>query len=227
MLICSCGDQVLAVDYRWLAGFWISFLWYPLNAFTPFEVMSVLKYLSPFMFNHGCLRSRILFFFFFFRVGEGGDESITTVRIHQRAKKVWEKSSDITKHDFAKTPTQGCCCVCAGWLGCSSGLKSWMTGGSWQGSLTRSVTEFDRPIVCFAAVMSFYSMCVMCQELIHMLDELANCSQCIFPPPTPPSPMAPLIWIHLAFIFPHYTGPRYCQVVCEVCIVEIDSGNWI
>lgn len=111
MLICSCGDQVLAVDYRWLAGFWISFLWYPLNAFTPFEVMSVLKYLSPFMFNHGCLRSRILFFFFFFRVGEGGDESITTVRIHQRAKKVWEKSSDITKHDFAKTPTRLLLCL--------------------------------------------------------------------------------------------------------------------
>lgn len=55
MLICSCGDPVLVVDYRWLAGFWISFLWYPLNVFTAFEVMSVLKYLRPFMFNHGCV----------------------------------------------------------------------------------------------------------------------------------------------------------------------------
>lgn len=54
------GTEVLAMDYRWLAGFWISFLWYPLNVFIPFEVMSVLKYLSPFMYNHRCLRSRIL-----------------------------------------------------------------------------------------------------------------------------------------------------------------------
>lgn len=30
--LCSGGDQVLAVDYRWLAGFWISFLRSPLNA---------------------------------------------------------------------------------------------------------------------------------------------------------------------------------------------------
>lgn len=57
-----------------------------------------------------------------------------------------------------------------------------------------------------------------------MQDELANCSQCIFPL----SPMAPLIWIHLAFILPHYTVLCYCHVVFEVFhIVEIDSGNLI
>ena len=140
-------------------------------------------------------KDSFFFFFLFFFLGWGREEmkaSQQSGSIKERKKKVWEKSSDITKHDFAKTPTRGCCCVCAGWLGCSSGLKSWMTGGSWRGSLTRSVTEFDRPIVCFAAVMSFYSMCVMCQELIRMLDELANCSQCTFPPLPPQVPW--LLW---------------------------------
>ena len=142
-------------------------------------------------------KDSFFFSFFFFFLGWGREEmkaSQQSGSIKERKKKVWEKSSDITKHDFAKTPTRGCCCVCAGWLGCSSGLKSWMTGGSWRGSLTRSVTEFDRPIVCFAAVMSFYSMCVMCQELIRMLDELANCSQCTFPPPPPPPPPLLPFW---------------------------------
>lgn len=194
MLMCSCGDQVLAVDYRWLAGFWISFLWYPLNAFTPFEVMSVLKYLSPFMFNHGCLRSRILSFFFtppfifyfFIFFSEGGDESITNSQHPSKSgKKSGKKSRIITEHDLLKHG--------AGLLLCRRrvirarrrrrrGLKSWMTG--------RILTELARPpchwiwstdCVCFAAVMSFTVCAVMCQELIRMLDELANCSQCIFP----------------------------------------------
>lgn len=95
MLICSCGDQVLAVDYRWLAGFWISFLWYPLNVFTPFEVMSVLKYLNPFMFNHGCLRSRIFFFFFFYR-GEEMKASQQSASIKER-----EKSGKSPAHNEA------------------------------------------------------------------------------------------------------------------------------
>lgn len=70
----------------------------PFECVHAFEVMSVLKYLSSFMFNHGCLRSGILFFF----LGKG-DESITTVHIHQRSgKKNLGKVLHITKHDLLK-----------------------------------------------------------------------------------------------------------------------------
>lgn len=171
MLICRCGDRVLAVDYRWLAGFWISFLWFPLNVFTPFEVMSVLKYLSSFMFNHGCLRSRILLFF------REGDESITTVSIHQRAKKSGKSPAHNeawlvkTRHEcrlmllclrrviraqqrVKKLNDRQILTVLCHWM--------WLTDG------------------VFCSRNELYSMCVMCQELIRMLDERANCSQCTF-----------------------------------------------
>lgn len=45
----------------------------------------------------------------------------------------------------------------------------------------RSVTGFDRLIWWFRRSNELYSMCVMCQELIRMPDELANCSQCTLP----------------------------------------------
>lgn len=172
MLICSCGDQVLAVDYRWLAGFWISFLWYPLNVFTPFEVMSVLKYLSPFMFNHGCLRLRN----FFFRGRQWKQHN----SIHQIAKKSLGKVLHITKHDLLKHNMRLLLCL------------------RWVIRVQRRVKELnDRRILTelahllchwiwstdcvFCSSNELYSMCVMCQELIRMLDELANCSQCTFP----------------------------------------------
>lgn len=38
--------------------------------------------------------------------------------------------------------------------------------------------------------------------------------------------MAPLIWIHLVFILPHYTARHYCLIACELfCIHGPDSGN--
>lgn len=152
ILICSCGDQVLAVDYRWLAGFWISFLWYPLNAFTPFEVMSVLKYLSPFMFSHECLRSRISFLFFpfsfFLFLKRVEMKASATVSIHQKS---GEKSGKSPAHNEAwLARTQREATVVS-----ASGLKSWLTGGSLTELHHCSVTGFDRLIWCFAAVMSF------------------------------------------------------------------------
>lgn len=87
MSISSCGDQVLAVDYRWLAGFWISSPWYPLNVFTPFEGMSVLKYLSPFMFNTTMFALKESFFFFLRMRWELHNSQHPSKR-----EKVWEKS---------------------------------------------------------------------------------------------------------------------------------------
>lgn len=114
------------------------------------------------------------------------------------------------------------CCVCAGWLESSGGLKSWMTGGSWPRSLAHRHWVWSTDCV-FCRSNELYSLCVMCQELIRMLDELL-----IVHSAHSPSPRAPLIWIHLAFILLHYTGLHYCQVVCEMfSIAEIDSGNLI
>lgn len=40
------------------------------------------------------------------------------------------------------------------------------------------------------------------------------------------TPMAPLIWIHLVFILPHYTDRRYCLIACELfCIHGNSFGN--
>lgn len=151
VLICSCGDQVLAVDYRWLAGFWISFLWYPLNVFTAFEVMSVLKYLSPFMFNHGCLHSRILLFF-----SRGGDESSTTVSIHQRVKKSG-KSPTHNEAWLVKTQHEHwlrLLCLC--WvIRVQQRVKELNARQILTALAHCSVTEFDWLTVCFA------SMCIM------------------------------------------------------------------
>lgn len=104
----TCGDPVLAADYRWLAGFWISFLRFPLNVFTPFEVMSTFKYLGPLMFNHGCLRSRNLFFLPFLP-WEGGDKGIAASRRPSKSRGKSggvEKVAHVAKGESVKTRGQ-------------------------------------------------------------------------------------------------------------------------
>jgi len=150
MLICSCGDQVLAVDYRWLAGFWISFLWYPLNVFNAFEVVSVLKYLNPFMFNHGCLHWRNLFLSFFEMKAPQQSPSFEE---HKSLGKVHTKVH-ITKHDLLKHNMR--LLFCLRWVIGLQPRVIELNDRQILIELTRfSVPEFDRLTVCFAKVMSF------------------------------------------------------------------------
>lgn len=84
---------------------------------------------------------------------EEGDESITTVSIHQRAKKSW-KSPAIMKHDLLKHNMR--LMLCLRWvIRVQQRVKELNDRRILTELAHCSVTEFDRLIVCFAAVMSF------------------------------------------------------------------------
>lgn len=119
-----------------------------------------------------------------------------------KSKKLWEKVLHITKHDLLKHNVGLLLCLC--WV---IRVQQWVKELNDRRILTElahcSVTEFDQ-LVCFCSSNELYSMCVMCQELIRMLDELVNCSQCTFPQSHGSSDLD-----SFTLILPHYTGRCY------------------
>lgn len=118
-----------------------------------------------------------LFFFPFF--WEAGDESIT-VSIHQREKKKsLGKVLHITKHDLLKHKERQSCLLLL------IRVQQWVKELNDRRILTGPHSRLCHWIwstdCVFFSSNELYSMCVMCQELICMLDEMVNCSQCIFP----------------------------------------------
>lgn len=133
-----------------------------------FEVVSLLKYLSPFMFNRSC------FAFFFFFSGRRRWKH----RSYRDPSKCTKVCKTTTKNKKSSRASR------TGWNPAGRRLQ-WVKGAKWQtgpdGAHTLPWNGIWSTDCVFCSSNELYSMCVTCQDLICMLDELVNCSQCTFP----------------------------------------------
>lgn len=166
------------------------------------------KYLGPFVFNHGCLHSRIVFIHLFLSLFLTEEMKASQ---QSASSNKWKHSrkipAHITKHELLSKRSLL-------WLLWVIRVQRPVKELNDRWNQTELAHSLSLILIYFFNNSDLYK-CAMSYFKCRMRWLIFYCAYST-------SPMAPLIWIHLVSILPNYTGLRCHPVACEVlCILKL------